>query len=194
MIKNFLFLVATASVFIFSGCETDIDINADYEDITVVYSAINPSDTTHYIKINKAFSGESNALDLAANADNFTYAADELAVAVEEYDENYDLVNTYTVTRTENEVPKESGIFDNSTNVLYKFTAAGIDRNNTFKVVIFNNDLNKTISGETKIVKPIAVTDPAIGSKFTFWNGSVATGNSITDNIGVQSSPNVGRF
>lgn len=190
--NRLLVVFGLASVISFSSCETDIDVNADYEDITLVYGAINPQDTTHYIKINKAFLGETNALDLAANADNFTYAQDEISVAVEEYNSDNNLVKTHSVTRTVNEIPKEAGIFDNSTNVLYKFTENNVDRNNTFRLRIFNSSLNKEITAETKIVQPITVSTPK-GSKFQFWNGSVATGNPITKLVGASTGANIGR-
>ena len=45
----------------FVSCETDIDVNAEPTDITIVYGLLNPNDTTHYLKINKAFIGEGSA-------------------------------------------------------------------------------------------------------------------------------------
>ena len=71
--KKLLSIAALGSILMFSSCETDIDVNADYQDITVVYGLVNPNDTNHYIKINKAFLGEGSALDLAADANNFNY-------------------------------------------------------------------------------------------------------------------------
>lgn len=185
--------------FIFSGCfaivscKTDIDVNAEYKDITVVYGLINPNDTNHYIKINKAFLGDENALNLAANADNFNYKADELSVVVEEFNSQGNKVASHNVTRTVNEIPKDEGIFDNSTNVLYKFTSSNIDRNNKFKITIYNSSLNKEIVGETEIVKTSNVSNPSKGSKFAFWNGDLATGIPIDKTIEVDPGEDVGR-
>lgn len=191
--NRLLIVFGVFGLIMFTSCETDIDVNADYEDITLVYGVINPQDTTHYIKINKAFLGETSAFDLAANADNFNYDANEISVAVEEYNSNYDLVKAHTVTRTVNEIPKEGGIFDNSSNVLYKFSESNINDNNIYKVRIFNSSLNKEISSETKIVKPITVSVPT-GSKFQFWNGTVSTGNPLTKIIGASTGANIGRI
>lgn len=191
--NKFLIAIGLISAISFTSCETDIDVNADYEDITIVYGAINPTDTTHYIKINKAFLGETSALDLATNADNFTYAADEIAVSVEEYDGNNTLVKTHNIARTTNEVPKESGIFDNSTNVLYKFVEPNINRDNRFLLRIFNSELDKEITAETKMVKPIIVSTPK-GSKFQFWNGTVSSGVPVTKIVSATSGENIGRI
>ena len=98
----------------FFSCETDIDVNAEPSDITVVYGLIDPVDTVHYFKINKAFIGEGSALDLAANSSNYTYTDDELDVRIDGNGTSYPLI------RVTNEIVKEDRVFDSSTNVLYK--------------------------------------------------------------------------
>ena len=143
-------LILLASVMLFS-CETDIDVNAPYEDITVVYGVVNPADSNHYIKINKAFLGDVNALDLAADANNFNYTADEIEITVEEVN-NSNVIKTFstgagTVVRTVNEIPKDAGVFDNTDNVLYKFVEPNINIANDYRIKIVNKE---TISSFSK--------------------------------------------
>lgn len=183
----------------FYSCETDIDVNAEYKDIPVIYGLINPLDTVHYLKISKAFLGETSALDLAADANNFNYAAGELDVTVEEYN-NGSLIKSFstgasTLIRTVNEIPKDPGIFDNSTNVLYKFVEPLVNRKSTYKLKIINTSLNKEITAETRIVDTTIVTLPAnIDSRYQFWIGTVATGNFGSPfKIEVNAGANVGR-
>ena len=57
----------------FSSCSTDVDIYADYEDITIVYGLMDSSDDTTFLKITKAFLGPGNALVFAANPDSSNY-------------------------------------------------------------------------------------------------------------------------
>jgi len=137
----------------FFSCETDIDVNAEPTDITVVYGLIDPADTIHYLKINKAFLGEGSALDLAANSSNYTYTDDELNVSIDDGNGN-----NYTLIRVTNEISKETGIFDSLTNVLYKFTEANINRNSTYTLTIVNTKLNKEVTAETKIVGNTSVS------------------------------------
>ena len=186
--NKFLIAIGVIGSIILTSCDTDIDVNADYEDITVVYGAINPKDSTHYLKINKAFLGETSALDLANNAENFTYAADEISVVVEEYNGNNSLVKSHVVTRVTNEIPKDEGVFDNTTNVLYRFYEPNINRNNTFKLRITNASENKEITAETKIVKTIAIGTPT-NTKFNFWNGTV----NLEKTIGISAGADIGR-
>jgi hypothetical protein len=189
----------------FISCETDIDVNAEYKDIPVVYAIINPADTTksieanpdypnHYIKINKAFLGDASALDLAADANNFNYNDGDLDVTIEEIDASGAVVNSYLLTRTVNEIPKDQGIFDNSTNVLYKFIEPNINRDNTYRLNIYNTVLDKEITAETEIVNEIIVSDPVnTGQKFSFWIGTLAGGNENAKTIKVTTKPDVGR-
>jgi len=189
---SFLLLIA----FGFSSCETDIDLNAEYKDIPVVYGLINPSDTNHYIKITKAFIGDANAYDLAANADNFNYQDGELTVEVTEYNFDGIFIKTYLLTRTVNEIPKDPGIFDNSSNVLYKFVEPNINKNSTYKLKIYNKTLEKEILSETKIVG-INVSD--VGSPSTMqiirlWLGEPYTG--LPNELSITVTPNndIGRL
>lgn len=183
----------------FVSCETDIDLNAEYKDITVVYGLINPTLDTHYVKINKAFLGETNALDLAANANNFNYADGEIDITIEEFD-GTNVVKTFstgagTVVRTINEIPKDQGVFDNSTNVLYRFVESSIDSSHSYKLIIYNKELDKEITAETQIVGNTVVSVPSTTNtyKFKFWNGLVISGNFISTPISVTTGADVGR-
>lgn len=65
-----LFLALAA---LFSACSTDVDLYADYKDITVVYGLLDSDKDTNYVKINKAFLGPGNAYDIALIADSCNY-------------------------------------------------------------------------------------------------------------------------
>lgn len=196
MNKLYFSLILLISLGMFS-CETDIDVNADYKDITAVYGLINPSESVHYIKINKAFLGTGSALDLAADANNFTYAAGELDITVQAIDENGTVITTYstglgTVIRTENDIIKDQGIFDNSVNVLYKFNAS-INRDYKYKVIIINTETEKEVTTEAKIVGSTVVSAPSTNTKFQFWNGTVASGNPLNKSFSVTTGADIGR-
>jgi hypothetical protein len=51
-------LLILAGLILFNRCSNDVDINANYEQITVVYGLLDPNEDTTYLKINKAFLGE----------------------------------------------------------------------------------------------------------------------------------------
>ncbi|MCR5013262.1 MAG: hypothetical protein K6A28_00640 [Bacteroidales bacterium] len=64
-----LFILAS----LFQSCSTDVDLYADYKDITVVYGLLDFTKDTNYIKINKAFLGPGNAYDIALIDDSCNY-------------------------------------------------------------------------------------------------------------------------
>ena len=190
MNKFYYALILMISLAMFS-CETDIDVNAEYKDIAIVYGLINPSDSVHYLKVNKAFLGNTSAIDLAGDATNFNYADGELDITVEAFDESNELRASYstgagTIEAT-NEVVKEAGVFDNRDNVLYKFQEKNINRDYTYKIKIVNTVLDKEITAETKIVGITNVD--GTGGKINFWNGNQYQNRRFS----VTSGSNVGR-
>lgn len=196
MNKLLLVLITLISTLFFS-CETDIEANAPYEDITIVYGVINPGETDHYIKISRAFSGVSSALDLAANSHNFNYAEDALEVSIEEIN-NGSVVKTYstgagTVIRTVDEIIKTPGIFDENTNVLYKFVEPAINKKSIYRIKIVNKESGKEVSSETEVVGNTRIALPSGGSSFKFYIASGSSGVFTDTPVGLTTGKSVGR-
>lgn len=192
----YIYIIFVLSTFLFS-CETKVDLNAEYKDITVVYGLINPNDSLHYIKINKVFLPDDgvNANTLAANQTNFNYEADELTATVEEiHATNGNVLTTYNLIRTENEIPKDEGVFDNSINVLYKFVEPAINRESIYKLKIYNSKLDKEITSETLIVGTTSVTSPTNQQKMAFWIGAPNNGGFSDRTITINTGKNIGRI
>lgn len=146
----------------FAGCKNDLDVTADYKDITIVYGLLNQNDTAHYIKINKAYLGEGNALLMAAEADSVNYQAADLDVKLEEYNGSVK-TNTFVLERTINEIQKDTGLFSTDANVLYKLrTTLNPDR--SYKLIIENNKTGNTISANTSLIKDINIQNPIANS------------------------------
>ena len=74
MKKNCLvFLSLLTLVMLLNACSTDVDLYADYKNITVVYGLLDSDKDTNYVKINKAFLGPGNALEIAMIEDSCNY-------------------------------------------------------------------------------------------------------------------------
>lgn len=98
MKKNgFWFLSVLALTMLFNACSTDVDLYADYKDITIVYGLLDSGKDTNYVKINKAFLGPGNALDIALIADSCNYPF-KLDAKIVEYRANAG-TNNYQKTR-----------------------------------------------------------------------------------------------
>jgi len=179
MTKYKYIILILALSFVFSSCETDFDTIAEWKDITVVYGLLDQKNSVQYIKINKAFLGDGNALVYAQEPDSSNYGF-PLTVLVEERDES-----TNNLIRTLNFGPttiynKEPGVFYYPEQVIYKKTLNDYDtiikiiqsgviigydtiwlnENHLYKLLIQYPDLSKEISSETVLVHKFSINKP----------------------------------
>lgn len=97
------------------ACDNEVDLNADFEDTTVVYALINAYEDTQFVKVNRAYIEKgANALELASDASKFNY--ENLDVKIIRPD-NGDTFQLQTIKKR-----KEEGLFSTSDNVLYYTT------------------------------------------------------------------------
>ena len=128
------------------SCKTDFDINAKWKDTTVVYGLLSQNDTNniHYIKINKAFLGNGNALVMAQNPDSSSYG-NNLDVRVDEW--------------TNGNQTKYPGTFYSQTQHVYKFKAA-LNEYAVYNLTIRNKITGKIITSSTPLVQDISIETP----------------------------------
>jgi hypothetical protein len=186
--KKSVFFATLITAIMFTSCETDIETNAEYKDMTIVYGLLDPTETDHYIKINKGFIGNANANDLANDANNYNYTNGEISVKIDEFKPSGVFVDEHKLDRVVNDIPKDNGIFDNATNVLYKFTKAGLNTDNIYKLSIYNIALEKIVSAETDLVKLPYV------SPFNELKLRNSTGTSLKHTFDVTPGENLGRI
>lgn len=125
------------ALLLLAGCSTDLDINAPYKDITVVYALFSTNDNAsnggvHFVKINKAFLGEGDAFVYAQNPDSNQYTNDQLVARVEEVT-NGQVTNTWDLNDTliDDRAP---GTFFAPEHILYYFTA-DLDAGRDYRLV-----------------------------------------------------------
>jgi hypothetical protein len=157
--KSFLILLA-GLLFVLYSCEEDFDLTAPYKDITVVYGLIDLTEDTTYLRINKAFLGEGNVLEMAKVEDSSVYNTD-LAAVIEEWS-NGNLMATYQLDTMRIDT-KEDGLFYNPYQLLYY---AGFEVNPDMHYKLKVEVKNKVITGETYPVNDFSMTQPSAGSKF----------------------------
>jgi len=168
---KYLLLVLTSTI-IMSACSNDVDINAEYKDIVVVYGLLesgeNAADTT-FLKINKAFLGSENALVMAQIPDSSEFV-EKLVVKMWPEDNPSEVIIFDTITVNN----KDTGIFYNPYQVLY-YSAYVPNFDTKYKLQIFYKDIEVTSEANTienfrafDIVKPGFAK--AIGFKYDVIN------------------------
>ncbi len=157
-------LLLLALVFFFllcSQCSTDFDVTGEHKETTIIYGLLDASETTQYIRIQRAYlNEEGSALDVATNSDSI-YFADDLEVKLIRFDENQNQLGQVTMERVsgdESGIAKEPGIFGNSPSWLYR-TDATVEEGDIYRLEVNTPDGN-TVTAETQIVGDFKVWTP----------------------------------
>src|SRR5690606_33649965 len=109
------------------GCSEDFQVTAPYKKVTVVYGLLDPQDTAHYIRIQKAFLDENkSAIQMAADPDSSFFS--ELVVTMTAFSdpEGQTPVETHTLEKVnlnQQGYPKEEGPFFTDPSYAYKWKA-----------------------------------------------------------------------
>lgn len=148
---NIYFICCLISVVFLGSCKTDFDVDTQWKDITIVYGILNPNDTVHLIKVNKAFLGNESAYDMAKVSDSINYSNADVYLI--EYQNGHE-VKTITLAKT-TEYIKDTGIFATDNNIVYK-TNDVLNPTSEYKLNI--NIPNKPlITSSTKLISGLAI-------------------------------------
>ena len=164
MRRNVLIIAGLISIFSFLSCETDFDVTAEWEDITIVYGLLSQNDSVHQIKVNKAFLGDGNLIEYAGIQDSSTYDND-ITVKLQELDDNgvrreFELDTTVIHN-------KEEGVFYHPDQVIYttgKDNKVFLDDDYTYRVEIYIPSRDKTVWATTELVNDFDIHKPRLNS------------------------------
>ncbi len=114
----FLLLIIAGGLAVIPGCSTDIDINGDKKEVAIIYGILDVTSKYQYIKINRAYLGEGNALEFAQIPDStlFPYL---LEVTLSTLNSSGNVVQTLTADTVH--IYKESDIFYDGYQPYYRF-------------------------------------------------------------------------
>ena len=164
----------TVILTVFTSCNSDLEVNAPYKDIAIVYGLLNQADSTHYIKINKAFLGQADANNMAKIPDSSDYG-DILDVNIVETKRpaSQGVNRSFTLQRTLI-TGKEAGMFYSPDQYVYKFeTLSGepLSGDAKYELYIKNKNTEKEITSQTEMVNDFSIKEPKAnsGSDAQFW-------------------------
>jgi hypothetical protein len=145
------------------SCSTDFDLNADFIETPVVYGLLDASDSTHYIRINRAFlSDDVDALTLAMDAAEIYYG-DEMTVTIEQLNGFYEVLSVISLERINGDtlgIEKDTaGIFATMPNILYRFSTE-LNPDNLYRIRAVNSATGKEVAAVTPIINNFKITRP----------------------------------
>ena len=190
-IKNLLFLILP----LLFSCETDFDVNANWKDVTIVYGLIDPNNEDQLIKINKAYLGQGDAIQMASISDSTNYAPSNLIVKIHRVREQ--VFNTYdtlsTVVLTDTILDKDDGLFSTDDNIIYTFKkpSSFYNTNSIYVLEILNLSSGQKVTSETEIINSFSFESLNPSFEWGLYNGELADSLRFrTKNIEWQNSSN----
>jgi hypothetical protein len=165
MQKLFLAILLGTSL-LTNSCKNELDVMDDYREIMISYGLFNPSDTIHYLRINKGFLGAGNALEMASNPDSTTYQPGTLEVKVEQW-RNGVLVHTINLV-PDNTVPRDSGLFAFPDQILYRGNFSLAQDGSIYKMISKNVVSGLSATASMKVVQPFQLTIPTTTNAVDF--------------------------
>jgi hypothetical protein len=156
--KNLLYLFA-ATITLFSACSTDLDVNGEWKETMVVYGLLDQAQPKQYIKINKAFLGEGNALEYAQIKDSVQYV-NSLVVKLKRVSDGTEYTLSPDATK-----PKDAGTFfsTDQANAIYS-AAVPIVTTSQYQLIIRNSETGEEVTSQTPIVNDFTYSKPPASS------------------------------
>ena len=156
-----IYLILSVFAIVFSACETDFDVNADWEETTLVFGLLDAAKDIQFIKIKKAFLGEVDAEFMASFSDSVNYIPEDLEVVLYKINFNdtidFRLLKDTLIIKDSLDVIGDQGIFSIENNIIYYFDSPENDNflssNRTYSLVIQNIKTGNIVSSTTEIIK-----------------------------------------
>lgn len=172
LISAILFLIG------FSGCNKDFDLTAPYKEIPVVYGLLNVDSTTHYIRVQKAFLIDGDAT-VAAGLTDSIYYSDSIVVKLIGYfnGSRRDSFYLHKIDGNSIGLPKDSGLFANTPNILYKFNGT-LKATEAYRLEVIRDGkmiAHTTDNGNVTLVNNFVINTPYPAIKFNLSNAHPTT-------------------
>jgi hypothetical protein len=177
-------LLCGAFMFLHS-CSEEIDMIDGFTETAVVYGLLDKSESVHYIKINRAFIGPGNWLDIAQIPDSSYF--EQVDATVTEFINGVQS-RQWTLSDTIIDNKDTEGAFYAPTQKLYYFKTDLSDPLNssaTYKLHVSLNGGQFEVDGETDLVSGISTSADAQNYRFTFADDPESyTQKGISVNVG----------
>ncbi len=159
---------------LFYSCETELDINSDWEEITVVYGLLDQTQSHQYIRVNKAFLGKESAMVMASIADSINYNPNDIEVKIDRVSSEGIIKDTRYLSDTLMIKDFDSLGFSSDNNIIF-FTKTDefFKENFKYKITVTNLISGKIVTSETKLIYDFnlmpTLNNPAF--RLSFVNG-----------------------
>jgi hypothetical protein len=139
-----------------SSCETAFQINAENQEVPILYCNLNTSSDTQYLKLNKTYLIEEAASEYPPHQDSIYFSGD-IQVVLESWKNG--IVEEVFIFEPTTDIPKDTGFFPNEKNIIYK-TQARIFPQTKYSISVYIEDEEKVVYAETESLGKLKIIDP----------------------------------
>jgi hypothetical protein len=199
--KYLCFIFISLVLIVLNSCNEKIKLIGDFVETAVVYGLLDQADSLHYIKINRAFIGPGNALEIAQIADSSYFT--NVDATISEY-LNGNLTRSWLLRDTILDNKDPNGVFYAPEQKVYYFKTMptgfnGVIQTSTnpqmsslnpqanYKIDIVINNGAFSVSGETELVR--GITSAAATQNFNF-KFAINPGEYTSTGVTVSSTGN----
>ncbi|MDC0249726.1 hypothetical protein OAK24_02500 [Flavobacteriales bacterium] len=158
-----IYLILSVSIVLVTSCETDVDVNAEWEETMVIFGLLDISQDLQFIKINKAFLGEADAYDMASVSDSFNYNPEDIIVKLHKLGSIGDTITTGGWPKTLKDtiiIEKDEGLFASDNNIIYYLeTPAELGTDIIYALTVRNMKTGNFVSSNTSLIDEFSFKD-----------------------------------
>lgn len=152
MFKRLAFVSLFALPIAWTSCETDFSLNGPYEITPVVFGLLDHRADVHIVKITKAFLGDGDNLQYAANPDSNYFSSVQARVV--EYKNGDKTGREWTLTDTIISGKDTSGVFYAPDQKVYCFYESDLDSSAEYELIAyFNESTTDSITATTELIQ-----------------------------------------
>lgn len=189
-------VVLVSTVLMLGSCSTDLDLTAEWKDITVVYGLLDQDLDTQFVRVNRAFLGQEDAGQMAQVPDSLKYK--DASVKIDEYDVNGTMTRSFDFIKITN-YPKDTGYFASQGHEVYAYVRktgeAKLNTARSYKLTVTNNETGKEVTAETNLCEGVSVTKPNSNQlQYALANAQLEPYESQNNYIGWTTGSNTRRY
>ncbi len=179
MKKVFTYILFAALTAVFTSCKEDVDVVGEFKETPVLVGILDMSDTIHFIKLQRAFIGPGNALEIAKIPDSNYYSDAE--IKIDEVKNNV-IVRSWNLYDTLVDNKDPNGVFFAPQQKLYAFKAGGsfgapLDSTATYRLTASMKGGALVVEGETQLVHSLKTANSNSALKFADDPGEYLSAN-----------------
>ncbi|MCD6347161.1 MAG: DUF4249 family protein [Bacteroidales bacterium] len=158
-IKSFL-IVTILMMCTFSSCEPELELTADWKDVTIVHGYLKEGHLMGgacIVRVKKAFLGEENAYEMASELDTTIYK-EPVEVTIQE------IFNGFTTEyqMTPGVYSRDSGLFPQENNIWWlEEGELAIDSKKEYKIIVYFPERDKYVTAQTNVIPSITLAKPS---------------------------------